>query len=561
MTAHMPNAVSPAADIPSPASYRILCFLIAGFALLWFATLNGRALIHPDEGRYAEIAREMALSGDFITPRLNGIKYFEKPPLQYWTTALAFKAFGEADWAARLWPALTGFLAVLLLGFTGSRLWGKRAGLSAAYVLLGCFWWISNGHFLTLDMGVSAFMTMTLCGLLLGQRAEASEQERRRWMWLAWAAMALAVLSKGLIGLVLPGAVLVLYTLWQRDWALWTRLELVRGTLLFFLISAPWFLLVSQHNPEFPHFFFIHEHWERFTSTEHRREGAWWYFLPILVLGMFPWTSLLPQAMARAMRGGEKGFHAERLLLVWAVFIFLFFSKSGSKLPSYILPIFPALALLAGRVITSVSTQQLARHAVSVVLVGLAVLGYAAYFIYLSQSPERSAEEILFAHWLSAAAAVIATSGAIAFWLARQGKLYGALLAWSLAGLIGGQVVMLGHDAAFQQLQSGKQLAQAVRPLLKADTPIYAVAYYDQTVSFYLKRTLRFVDFGDEFSFGMEQEADKQALSPATFEQRWRASEPAMALMADDRYREYQQSGLPMKLLYLDARRAFVINH
>jgi len=531
-------------------------------SLLWFAALNGRALIHPDEGRYAEIAREMALSGDFITPRLNGIKYFEKPPLQYWTTALAFKALGEADWVARLWPAITGLLAGLLVAYTGGKLWGAAAGRNVACILFGCVWWISNGHFLTLDMGVSAFMAGTLCSLLLAQRREATAGERRRWMLLAWAGMALAVLSKGLIGLVLPGAVLVLYTLWQRDWALWTRLELLRGTLLFFLISAPWFVLVSQHNPEFPYFFFIHEHWERFTSNEHRREGAWWYFLPILILGMFPWTSLLPQALRRGLFSGGKGFSAERLLLVWAVFIFVFFSKSGSKLPSYILPIFPALALLAASALEQMPARSLAWHSLTAALAGLAGAAYALYFRYYpgAASSAPGLEDSLFAQWLLVAALIIAACGAAAFWLSRRDKIPQAMLALSLCGLLGGQILMLGHDAAFQQLQSGKQLAQAVRPWLNADTPIYSLAYYDQTVPFYLKRTLRFVEFSDEFSFGMEQEADKRALSPAAFEQLWRGPEPAMALMAEGRYRAYLRSSLPMKLLYLDARRAFVVN-
>src|SRR5512140_1932549 len=146
--------------LQAPPSRRAIIALLLALALLWFAGIGQRALINPDEGRYAEIAREMVVTGDWLTPRLNGLKYFEKPPLQYWVTAAAFRAFGIHEWSARLWPVLSTFLAVLFLGVVGLRLGGPRLGLYAAAALAGCAGYVINGHLLTLDGGLAALLTV-----------------------------------------------------------------------------------------------------------------------------------------------------------------------------------------------------------------------------------------------------------------------------------------------------------------------------------------------------------------------------------------------------------------
>ena len=147
--------------------------VLIGLAV-WFANLDYRKLIKSDEGRYAEISREMAVSGDWVTPRLNGIKYFEKPPLHYWAGAAAFTLFGEHEWAARLWSALTGLLGIALAWYVGRRLFGPAAGLYAAVALASSLMYVVVGHLNTLDMGLTLFLFAVLCGFLLAQRDEAS---------------------------------------------------------------------------------------------------------------------------------------------------------------------------------------------------------------------------------------------------------------------------------------------------------------------------------------------------------------------------------------------------
>src|SRR3954470_16225716 len=142
--------------------------LFIAFCLLWLYALGARILVPTDEGRYAEMAREMAASGDWITTRLNGIKYFEKPPLQTWMNALTFKLFGLGEWQARLWTGLCGLLGIALVAHTGRKVFNQRIGFTAALVLASSFFWAALGHVNTLDMGLSGMMTLALCGLLLG---------------------------------------------------------------------------------------------------------------------------------------------------------------------------------------------------------------------------------------------------------------------------------------------------------------------------------------------------------------------------------------------------------
>ncbi|HTS52267.1 MAG TPA: glycosyltransferase family 39 protein, partial [Burkholderiales bacterium] len=401
---------------PFELNTRTLLVLALASLLIWFANLNYRKLIKPDEGRYAEIAREMAVSGDWVTPRLNGIKYFEKPPLHYWAGAAAFTLFGQHEWTARLWSALTGALGVVLAWYGGQRLFGAPAGVYAAAVLGSSLMYVVVGHLNTLDMGLTLFLFAALCAFLLAQRDQATARENAVWMHAAWAAMAGALLSKGLVGIVIPGATLVLYSLIQRDWRPWRRLHSFSGSLLFLAISAPWFALVSMRNPEFAWFFFVHEHFLRYTTTIHQRVEPWHYFLPLLIAGLLPWTIVTADAVWRSWKpqpGGE--FQVRRFLLIWCGFVFLFFSASGSKLPPYILPLFPAAALLTGWRLTSIRGATLGRQLVPYTFLGAGAL---IALPFINSSGDTPAELIQqFKPWIAAAALVTVAAAAYAAWV------------------------------------------------------------------------------------------------------------------------------------------------
>ena len=552
----------------APLSRAAFIALVLAFALIWFSNLDYRRLIHPDEGRYAEIPREMVASGDWLTPRLDGIKYFEKPALQYWLTAAGYEVFGIHQWTARLWPALAGFAGVLFIGYVGFRLDGPRLGLYSAAALGGCVWYVLNAHILTLDSGLTLWMSVGFGALLLAQRGSATAQEQRVWMLTGWSALALAVLSKGLIGIVLPGASLFVYSLLTRDWAVWRRLHLVAGLLLFALIAAPWFIAVSIANPEFFHFFFIREHFERFLTNEHHREGAWWYFIPIFAAGILPWLTVLAWTARRLWSGAvayDNGFSWQRYALVWSVFIFVFFSASSSKLPSYILPIFPALALAIGAQLAALPERTLYWLTLPLVVVTgacMVVLGFGFETLVQRFADEHQPLAPLLAYgpWLDAACGVALAGGVAGLWWLKAGKRTAAVLAVALTAQLGALLVLTGHDELADSRSAAPILSRVVSQHgpLADDVPFYSVKMYDQTLPWYLGRTVTPVEHLDELAMGLASEPGKAVATLAEWKQRWDRAEQAYAIMQVDMYERLLREGVPMRELGRDPRRVIV---
>ena len=540
----------------APSGRGALLFWLA-FVVFWFATLSQRALISPDEGRYAMLSLAMLESGDWITPRLNGILYFEKPALQYWMGAASFMAFGVNEFAARFWPALTGILSVLAVGLTARRLWGS--GQYAALVMGGSTWVIANSHFLTLDMGVTFFLTLTLCAFLWAQHDGASPAERRYAMWLAWAAMAGATLSKGLIGLLIPGCTLVLYSLVSWQWTVWRRMQWLAGIAIFLVLAVPWFWLVAERNPGFTEFFFIHEHFQRFLTNEARREGPFWYFIPILAIGFLPWVSLLPRLVGEAWprRAGE-AFQAERFALIWAIFIFAFFSKSNSKLPSYILPMFPALSLLLGQTLARIKPLEVKKHLWLPVLLW-ALLACAYPFV------DRLVSEDLPLPALQHMAVFLAVGGggfvlcaALAWRFLSRERVLPAIMLLAAGSLWGVSLACIGHDP-FGQSKSSKALVQQLKGELWPDSEIFSVRMYEQTFPFYLRRPVIQVDYQDEFAFGQQAEPGRAIATLPEFAARWKAAPHAMAMLDEQTFNELQQQGVAMKPVFRDDLRMVVV--
>jgi len=325
---------------------RDLLFLAVALAVPFLQFLGTLPLIDPDEGRYAEIPREMLERSDLITPTLNYVHYFEKPPLLYWINAASFKLLGLTEFAARLPSSLCGLATVLATYIIARRLYERRTAVLSALILGTSTGFVLQSRIILTDMLLTFCLTAALGAFIV-----ASQRDRRRGSALPWYFFwffcSLAVLTKGLIGIVFPVGIIFLYLLLARRWHLLGEMRLFSGSILFLAVAAPWFVAVSLANPEFARFFFIHEHFERFTSTVHGRYQPFWFFLPALLAAMFPWSFLIPGAMGRAWRDrhhrdGNPGFY----LLIWVAVIFLFFSKSSSKLIPYILPIFPPLAIM-----------------------------------------------------------------------------------------------------------------------------------------------------------------------------------------------------------------------
>ena len=547
-----------------PASRVVIVLLILALAVIWFVPLGWRHLVPSDEGRYAEMAREMLVTGDWITPRYNGYKYFEKPPLQTWANALTFAWFGIGEWQARLYTALTGFAGVLLAGFTARRLVSPAAGFATALVLASAPYWNLMGHFNTLDMGLSFWMECALCALLLAQRGEATPRGRRAWMWACWAAMALAVLSKGLVGLILPGAALVIYTLIERDWAIWKRLNLASGLVVFFAIATPWFVLVQLRNPEFFNFFFIVQQFERYLTPDQHRPGPIHYFVWVMLIGFLPWLSIAVQSLLHAARAPREanGFRPAMLLFVWSAFIFVFFSVSHSKLVSYVLPIAPAVALILGAYLPHVSREAWRRHLLGY-LGFLAVAAVGAIFIgRFGDARTPNALYLEFRNWVFAALAVAAALTLVAIWINRraQGSVLPTAAAFAAGWLMLGTIAGTGHDA-FGRYSSGALLAPAVKAALArlpADAPFYSVGLLDHTLPFYVGHTTIMVQDANELTFGVQQEPQKWVPTIAEWIERWKAAPYGLAVMTVSRYDELAAAHVPMRVIARDVRRVVV---
>ena len=517
-------------------------------AVAWFAGLGQRDLFQTDEGRYAEIPREMLVTGDWVTPRLDTLKYFEKPPLQYWATAVAYEVFGATNGSSRLWTALTGFLCILMTGLAGARLFGSRAAWFSALPLLGSVYFVIMGHFNTLDMGVTFFMCGSLMAFLLAMEA-AALPARRGWMYAAWAFAALATLSKGLEAVVLPGAVFLLYVLIKRDWVRFKQLHIVGGLLIYLLIAAPWFLLVSLRNREFLQFFFVHEHFERFLTTVHHRVEPWWFFIPILLFGLW---CFLPQFL-RALAGLRHRapdlarFDDALFLWLWCGFIFLFFSLSDSKLGSYILPMFPALALLLGRELAALKRHDAMWSALLGVVLAIAALWQAPA---LQQHGGKIPVELYqaFLPWLMAGSGLLLLAAVAAFLCAYLSRVTLGLTLLSAGMFLATQTVSAGAQV-LSPVYSQHQLALQMAPYAKPGVPIYSLDDYPQSLPFYLGRTMTVAAYKGELEFGIGQEPGKWIPDLETFAAQWRQGGDALAVMPPDTYTQLAAQGLPMMVI------------
>jgi 4-amino-4-deoxy-L-arabinose transferase and related glycosyltransferases of PMT family len=533
---------------------------LALILLLWSLGLQSRALTRPDEGRYAEIGREMAVSGDWVTPHLNGIPYYEKPPLQYWATAASIRLLGPTPLASRLWTALTGLLGIIASAFFAQRLFGSGAAQRTPWILMGTWYYGALGHINTLDMGVAVWMFIAVGGFLLAQ-----QERSRAWMTLAWIAAALGFLSKGLMALALPGATLVLYTLFTRDTHPWKRLYFLPGFPLFLLITVPWFWLAYRVHPEFLWFFFVHEQFDRYTTTIHQRVEPVWYFLPILLAGLLPWTGTALRALRDALfHPRTRGFSAPRFLAIYAVFIVFFFSLSGSKLPDYILPAFPVLALLVGRHLSlrpgpmPVSPHYLLALAGLILMAGAGLLSFPAIQktgIHFDLDLDMVEEYRHFALWIGLAGLLCVTG---AMWSRSLRHLpIPSLRILGVTALAATQLLLLGSNS-LAPTQSGAPLVAQIGPSLRAASHLYSLDTYDQTLDFYLQRTVIPVAYTDEMAFGLSLEPQRAIPTLAAFKPIWEQDRRAVAIVPPTFLPQLRQNGFPFRVLFQDSHRVIV---
>jgi 4-amino-4-deoxy-L-arabinose transferase-like glycosyltransferase len=367
--------------------------------------------------------------------------------------------------------------------------------------------------------------------------------------------------------------VFLLYVLIKRDWAWFKRLHFIGGLLIYLLIATPWFLLVSLRNPEFPQFFFVHEHFDRFLTTVAHRVEPWWFFIPILLFGLWCFLPQFVRALVRfvnhelvmrylhrgtdTMAAGEPEteraagrFDHELFLWLWCGFIFLFFSLSDSKLGSYILPIFPALALLLGRELARLGR----RDAMLSTLLGIA-LAIAA----LWQAPalqEHGGKIPLelyqaFLPWLMAGSGLLLLASITGFLLAYFSRVTAAVVLLAAGMFLATQTVAAGAQV-LSPVYSQHDLALQMAPYSKSGVPIYSLNDYPQSLPFYLGRTMTIVAYQGELEFGIGREPGKWIPELDSFAAQWRKQPEALAVMPPETYTQLAAEGLPMTVIGRD---------
>ena len=312
-------------------------------ALVAFPFLGSFGLLEPDEGRFAQIGREMMATGDYLVPRLNGIEQFYKPPLVYWVNAIAYRVFGVSEWTARLPSALAFFGTIWLTGWMGWRLGGRKLGWAAALILASMLEPYALGRQITLDTTLTFWVTAALACLV---RVATGDQAKKSG-FLFFLCLGLGFLAKGPMAWVVPLTAALAWTVALRHDGQRLGLPWMKGLLLMVGVSLSWFVAVCWKYPELWKYFLGYELVERFASTTHGRSKPFWFFFPILAVGTIPWTGFLPGLTLAAWRKiRQRTLSPAQWALGAAVLVpFGVVSCSGSKLLTYILPIYPSLAL------------------------------------------------------------------------------------------------------------------------------------------------------------------------------------------------------------------------
>jgi 4-amino-4-deoxy-L-arabinose transferase-like glycosyltransferase len=499
----MKERIFKALSNPNISYWKDLLMITLILGPILFGFLNLRPFAVPDEGRYVEIPREMVTTGDYITPHLNGLKYFEKPPLMYWIQSFFIKVFDLKEWAMRLPLALLGLFGCFITYVTGRFLFNRSIGFLAATILGSSLLYIILAQLITLDMGVSFFLTGCLSSFLIAINKQ--DNQRRFFMYIAAAFAALSVLAKGLIGLALPGLIVLVWLTLTNNWKLLTQIYLPSSIVLFFLIATPWHVLVSFKNPEFFDFYFINEHFTRFLTTVHRRYQPFWFFIPIIIAGFLPWTPFFLKAFYTNFKAGKKNQNI-LFLLLWILIPFVFFSVSNSKLIPYILPIFPAMAIITGIYIEQCIKEQksikfevflYSSICLAILLGGFYGIQRIDINLFIKLKPY-----IIALYFIFGFSAVIPP--VLRIWKGNFWALFSILL----SGL---SIIIVANFASVHANKiSMKPLVTKFKKIMPENTKVITYSTYYHDLPVYLNRLITIYNWTNELEFGHKAEPHKK---------------------------------------------------
>jgi len=327
-----------------PELVRVGVLILLCLALYFFG-LGQRHLWDTDEGKHASTSKVMVQTGNWLVPQLNGEPFYDKPPLFNWLVALSFVCFGFTEFAARFPAALLGTLTVLATYRFGRQYVSESGAFLGAIVLATSIEWVVLSRTIVHDILLALFVTLACFAFYRGY----SEPARRtKYFMLMYVFVGVAVLAKGPVGAVLPGGTILIFLALRREMRFIPRLMLVRGALVAALVAVPPYVLMGLQEPEYLRYFLWEKNFGSFVSEESTHPNPFYYYVPTLLAGFFPWSAFIPLTVWKLLRRLSALDPGRLFLLVWVGFVFLFFSAATSKLPTYLLPMFPAMALLVG---------------------------------------------------------------------------------------------------------------------------------------------------------------------------------------------------------------------
>jgi 4-amino-4-deoxy-L-arabinose transferase-like glycosyltransferase len=498
--------VTPTESHPTPRTTLALSLglLLFTAAVLFFAGLGRLPLIEPDEGRNAEVGREMLVSGDWITPHFNGFVVLDKPAVYFWMVAASLKTLGVSEAAARFPSALMGVATMLLVWFLARRMFGDSAGLRAGIVFATCPLALALAREVIFDMTLTFFVTVAMAAFWF------AEENNFLAPWfdaLMFAAMGVAVITKGFVGILIPVIAILIYEAARGRWREWLRLRWGWGLLIFLAVALPWFIAVSLRNPDFPRYAFWNESLKRFSTGAARRGGGILYYIPVFLGGLFPWSLfLLLAGWNRLRRWRELKQEADRpilFLLCWAAWVFCFFTISHSKLPTYFLPAIVPLSILTGSVWRGVGQDSKVRPPdwltagfALLLAIGVVVAAtsqswlYAAVQVRLAKKLPPNVLELIKPSLLYTGL-ILAALGFLGRRLAVQ--LRGRRLAiatFALTAVILPILALRWYTPwrLLAEHDSSRRLAATILASPERDSPIFGYYYFRPSLPFYLRR-------------------------------------------------------------------------
>ncbi len=534
----------------------VFVFMLSLFFLI--CTTQHYPLLEPDEARYSEIPREMVETGEYIVPRLNGVIYIEKPVLFYWLQSLSLHVFGFSEGSFRFANAFIASLMCVMVYWAGHVLYDRRTGLWAAALLFSSMLFFGLSHFITLDMTLSTFMTGCLFFLLAGLVRQENDGKQRACLYASAACAALAVMTKGLVGLLLPGSIFLLWMLLTRDFGSFKRLHLIPCLCLFFLIVLPWHVIIQYRVPEFFDFYIVGQQFLRYLTMAEKRYQPVWFFIPILFAGLIPWVVFAMKALWRSGKELKFNFSDKRketFLWVWIVFIFMFFSLSKSKLVPYILPVMPPIILLLAHDLRTYARSRW-EWVATLTLVLLIATGLC---LYPMLGLDRS-ELYMPAFLLLSALLVLTFSGCIVFlWRKKPIFAFGVLLLGSVS--VFSLAIPLWSEVADRSI---KPLAMVVRQMHGQYDEVVAFRKYYQDLPLYTQQIVTVVDKEGELDFGIKLE-DKSAymIKQDVFWTRWKdPNHRILMVISRNKYQEvFGKDEHPPKILAETSDQLLVENH